>query len=94
MKKIYIAIAAAGLYLLNKRRKAAIQQQGAKVGTMSEERILDGSNWTSTMWDRLQNAGDLKDPTAPNLAGGVVADPGRVGQSQIGLVPAWDGSLK
>lgn len=96
MKNTTIILAAVGAFLLLKRRAAAKtqQQQGAKVGELSELPILDGSNWTGDWWTRLTTAADLKDSTAPNLAGAVNADPGRVGQSQIGLVPAWDGSLR
>lgn len=88
----YVAAAAAGLYLVKRRR----QQSGppaARVGELAEVPILDGSNWTGfNVWERLAGH-DLKDSAAPNLTGSGPADPGTMGQRQLRLMPAWDGSL-
>ena len=88
-----IIAAGLGLLWLYARRGGDASKPKARIGTLGEEGIIDGTNWTSDLWSTLQTAADFRDPTAPNIAGTANADPGVVGQAQIGVTPGWDGSL-
>lgn len=92
MKASYILAGAAVAVLVVRKRRAASAPAGVRVGQLGEGAIVDGSNFTGTAWQRLSGA-DLVDPAARNLAAGAQADPGMVGQRQIGLMPGWDGTL-
>lgn len=94
MKPATLAIAAALAFIVYKRRQAANAPKQATIGPLKEGQIMDGTNWTAaSMWDRLETASDFKDPYNPNLAGATLADPGKVGQAQLGLMPGWNGNL-
>lgn len=84
----FIAAVAVGAILW--RRGKAIEAAKNKI---QEATPNDGSNWQGDLWGRLEGAHDLKAPVSRNLDNSVNADPGRVGQASVGLVPAWDGSL-
>lgn len=59
-----------------------------------EDLPVNGTDWCGDMWERL-GALDLRAPLAKdrNLANGTIADPGRIGQADIGLMPGWNGNL-
>ena len=87
-------IIGAGLVLLwmrgNKKQAASTQLQD----TMSSQQ---GSDWIGVgglydMWDRLSGS-DLVVKGYPNLTNSAVADPGKIGTIQTGILPAWDGSI-
>ena len=88
MKNIYVI----GLGVLGvlawKRGKAKEVAKSA----ITEAEITDGTNWQGDMWDRLVGR-DLVSIDFRNLTGSVNADPGRIGQAQLGLMPSWNGGL-
>lgn len=90
-KTTTLILVALGALFLWKRTHAAPKL--ARVGELGEEQIFDGTNWTGNAWATLETAADFKDITAPNLTGAANADPGKVGQAQLGIQPGWDGSL-
>lgn len=70
----------------------------ASVGgvTRAEESTThnDGTNFQSDLWGVLSGVG-LASPNFPNIiAGSPNADPGGNAAANLGLQPAWDGSLK
>ena len=89
MKSTMILAAVAVGAILWKRGKAI---EAAK-HKLEEAAPTDGTNWTGDLWGRLNGANDLKAPVSRNLDDSVNADPGRVGQSSVGLAPSWNGSL-
>lgn len=78
--------------ILAKRAKAAQAPSQAQVGSLHEDPILDGTNWTSHLWDRLSNAGDLKDKTAPNVSGTASADFPSGMLPAVNLNAGWNGA--
>lgn len=92
MKLTTIAIALAALLYLGSRKRL-IAANTVQVGDLAEGKIMDGTNWTGDLWSRYTGATDLKDAENLNLLGSVQADPGKVGQAQLGLQPSWNGSL-
>lgn len=59
-----------------------------------EDVPVNGTDFQGAIWDRL-NGTDLLNARWEdrNLAGSIVADPGRIGQAQLGLQPDWAGNL-
>lgn len=89
MKKMYL-VAAIGVAAILWKRGKAIEAAKHK---MEEAAPKDGTNWTGDLWTRLTTANDLKAPVSRNLDDATNADPGKVGQASVGLVPGWNGSL-
>jgi hypothetical protein len=89
MKNMYLLAALAVGAILWKRGKNI---EAAK-NKITEAGIKDGTNWTAGgVYERLAGL-DLLAPTSRNLDNSVSADPGKVGQAAIGLMPSWNGSL-
>lgn len=85
---LYIAagVAAVLLYMRGKKQDAA--------KTAIQEAVpTDGTNWVGkSVWDRMDGS-DLRAQTGGNLAGSLNADPGKMGQAELGLQPSWNGGL-
>lgn len=89
MKKAYLiaaAIAAAFMWKRGQDKKAAANK-------IDEATPTDGTNWQGSLWGRLNGAADLQAPVSKNLDNSLIADPGKVGQASLGLVPSWNGGL-
>lgn len=76
---------------------AYVRQRGAakvKADQWREEVPINGTDFQGAIWDRL-NGTDLLSARWEdrNLVGSTNADPGRVGQAQMGLMPDWKGNL-
>lgn len=80
--------ALAALWL--RRRK----QEADAVARWREDVPINGTDFQGAIWDRL-NGTDLLTARweGRNLADSTVADPGRIGQAQLGLQPDWMGNL-
>ena len=94
MKHLYIAAGAVAVFLLWNKGQKAKKTDNQLQDTLASQQ---GSDWIGAgglfaMWDRLSGA-DLVAPGYPNIAPGPVADPGKVGQLQTGMVPGWNGTL-
>lgn len=90
MQKTLILAAVVVGAIMWKRGK---EREAAK-SKIEEATHKDGTNWTGDMWGRLNGADDLKAPVSRNLDDSINADPGRIGQSAVGLQPSWNGSLQ
>ena len=88
MKNIYVGIGLAIGYGVWRRSVA----REAKRTEITEAPITDGTNWQGSLYQRLMGL-DLVAPGAPNLNGGVNADPGKIGMANLGLNPGWNGGL-
>ena len=92
IKLEYIIGAGVVLLWLKGRKKQQSETQQAE--TASSQR---GSDWIGVgglydMWDRLSGS-DLLLKDYPNASGSVSADFSKVTRRDMGLAPAWDGSL-
>jgi hypothetical protein len=78
-----------GWAYVQQRAKAKSQEDAWR-----EDLPVNGTDWQGGIYDRMAGA-DLKTSYASgrNLADSTNADPGRVGQAQLGLEPAWNGNL-
>lgn len=88
IKLEYIVGAALVLMWMRGTKKA---QQSTQ---LQDSMPLEGGNWQDMgdMWSRLNGQG-MSASGYPNLASGPVADPGKVGILNAGLMPSWNGSL-
>lgn len=70
------------------------QEAQAEADKWREDLPVNGTDFQGNMWQRLAGS-DLKNQRLvdQNLANATNADPGKVGQAQIGLTPAWNGNL-
>lgn len=78
------------LALLWVRRRAANRAAAAQ---WEEELPVNGTDFQGDLWARLSGVDLLAKPGERNLANGTIADPGKVGQADLGLVPDWRGDL-
>lgn len=89
MKNLYILAAVAVGAILWKRGKNI---EAAK-NKITEATHTDGTNWQGGgVYERLAGL-DLLAPLSRNLDNSVNADPGTVGQANLGLTAGWNGSL-
>lgn len=59
-----------------------------------EEVPINGTDWQGAIWDRLDGTDLLAAHWQDrNLDDSTNADPGKVGQANLGLSPAWNGNL-
>lgn len=66
----------------------------AQANAWREDVPVNGTDFQGAIWDRL-NGTDLLNARWEdrNLANSTNADPGRIGQAQLGLQPDWMGNL-
>lgn len=89
MKNMYILAAVAVGAILWKRGRNI---EAAK-NKITEATHTDGTNWTGGgVYDRLAGL-DLLAPLSRNLDNSISADPGAVGQANLGIMAGWNGSL-
>lgn len=88
MKTAYVVAAVALGLLWLRGHKRARAEQSLNEGID----FTNATDWQGTLWQRLSGA-DLTLSHAPNLGGTAVADPGKVGLANAGIVPAWNGGL-
>lgn len=90
MDETLLAIFTFLAYAWAKRRQAAM----AEAAKWEEELPINGTDFQGSLWQRLSGM-DLVNmrPQDRNLDGAINADPGKVGQANIGLSPMWNGNL-
>lgn len=73
---------------------SARARERAAANQWHEDVPINGTDFQGAIWDRL-NGTDLMAARWEdrNLAGSTIADPGRIGQAQLGLQPDWAGNL-
>lgn len=91
MKPLYIAAAAAFGIFWWRGHKQRLAADAVAAGT-ADNTGPHTTDFVGTLWQRLAGA-DLVAPAHPNLGGGAVADPGKVGTASSGLQAGWDGSI-
>lgn len=70
------------------------QEQQAEINRWREDIPVNGTDFQGTIWERLDGVDLLNAKWADqNLDNSNSADPGRIGQANIGLAPAWNGNL-
>ena len=84
----FIGGALLAFWLGRVQRRAEAQRQ------WHEDVPVNGTDFQGAIWDRL-NGTDLLNARWEdrNLAGSITADPGRIGEAQLGLQPDWAGNL-
>ena len=87
MKTQTIFIGAFALFLFLRGKK-----KEAKRNQVEDSVPRSGTDFTTDLWTQL-NGGGLTAAGYPNIAPGAQADPGRIGQLQLGLMPSWNGTL-
>lgn len=69
-------------------------KQQAQSTQLSDTIPKEGGDWADmgNMWTRLSGAG-LSAPGYKNLAAGPLADPGKIGALNAGIMPGWNGEI-
>jgi len=69
-------------------------QAKAEADKWREDVPINGTDFQGAIWDRLAGTDLLNAHWADqNLDNSTTADPGRIGQANLGLAPAWNGNL-
>ena len=72
------------------RKRAADRAMAAQ---WQEELPVNGTDFQGDLWGRLSGVDLLAKPGERNLADSTIADPGKVGRADLGLMPNWRGDL-
>ncbi|AVO42723.1 hypothetical protein [Simplicispira suum] len=80
-----------GIFYLWAQKKI---EQKVEADKWREEVPINGTDFQGAIWDRLDGTDLLNARWADqNLDNSGPADPGRIGQANLGLQPAWNGNL-